>query len=86
MDKLQLYKFVEGNGIEYHKSHNDENDVILFVNIPLIEEWNKMLGSIMDEEGINCVMKDGYFCFFMEYICEYFDIEMDEIFDLKNLD
>jgi len=34
----------------------------------------------MDEEGISCTMKEGYFCFMMKDICEYFDIEADKVF------
>lgn len=80
MDALGLYKFINDNRLEWHKT-NDGYDVILFVNIYEIEDWNKLLGSgIMDEEGISCTMKEGYFCFMMKDICEYFDIETDKVF------
>lgn len=84
MTELQLYKFVANNTMEYHwHSRNNTKDVILFVNILWIREFNEMLGSsnIMDEEGIECTMKDGYFCFWMNDICNYFDIDMNNVFD-----
>lgn len=67
------------NNIEYHW-HND--DVILMVNNHLLNDWNKLLGiHILDEDGLPCVMKDGYFCFEMKEICDFFEIEMKEVFD-----
>jgi hypothetical protein len=82
MTSLELYKFVDDNQIEYH--WHDE-DVIAFVTVWDIEDFNKMLGvSILDEEGIKCTMKEKYFCFWMKDICEYFDIKLDEIFPNKS--
>jgi hypothetical protein len=78
MTAIQLYKFVTENELEYKLF---EEDILLFVNISNIEEWNEILGySIKDESGIKCYMKDGYFVFYMAAICEYFDIELKEIF------
>jgi hypothetical protein len=79
MNTLDLYKFVTKNNIEYHW-HDD--DVILMINNYLLDEWNKLLGiHILDEEGLSCVMKDGYFCFQMQEICDHFDIDIKEIFE-----
>lgn len=83
MEELDLYKFIEEERFEYHwiEKIDDERDVIMFVEDYKIEEWNKMLkSSIYDEEGIECIMKDGYFCFYMKDICEYFGIEIERIF------
>lgn len=79
MEALDLYKFVHNNEIEYHW-HDD--DVILMINYYLLDDWNKLLGTgITDEDGISCVMKDGYFCFMMQDICDYFGIEILSIFE-----
>jgi len=92
MTELDLYKFVTNNSVEYHwhKEHkrNEESDekteVLLFVNILDIAEFNKMLGThILDEEGLDCIMKQGYFVFKMKYICEHFDIELINVFTDK---
>jgi hypothetical protein len=57
----------------------------MFVNIFTIEEFAKLLPSgIFDDSGIECIMKDGYFCFYMEQICNYCDIELIDIFPDKN--
>ena len=60
----------------------DDQDVILFVDHRLMEEFGKLLGtSIVDEEGLLCRMKETYCCLEMKHICEYFDIELEEIFE-----
>lgn len=80
MTAIELYKFVTKNNIEWHKV--DDGDIIMFVNNYLIEDFHKMLSaSIFDDEGIECCMKDGYFCFYMQHICEHYDIELSEVFD-----
>ena len=58
MTPLELYKFVTNSKSEYQWTH-DKKDVILFVDIPDIAEFNKLLGSsILDEHGLDCVMKE----------------------------
>jgi len=79
MTELELYKFINDNNVEYHC--NNENEIFAFVHILDIKDFNELLGeSIMDEEGIMCTMKYGYFCFEMVEICEYFGIEPKNIF------
>ncbi len=85
MDKLDLYKFVNDNNLEYHyQGMNNEGELYLIINNDLLDKWNKLLGqSITDEYGLNCTMKDGYIAFEMKYICEYYDIETTDIFEFK---
>lgn len=84
MTELQLYKFVTENKIEYHWIPSD-NDVIMFVDVSDIEEFNKLLPShLMEEEGLDCVMKEGYFCFKMFSICQRCDIVLENIFSDKS--
>ncbi|MEK6882874.1 MAG: hypothetical protein AABY22_24840 [Nanoarchaeota archaeon] len=83
MNALSLYKFITDNGCEYHSTNDD--DIILFVDNADLNEWKKLLGEgIMDESGIQCTMKYGYFCFMMKDICEYFGLELHEIFEKDN--
>ena len=82
MTELELYKFVEKNDLEYHWNISDDKDVILFIPNYLLDKWINLLGSsIVDDGGIKCVMKLKYFCFEMSDICEYFDIDMKNIFE-----
>ncbi len=81
MTAIELYKFIEHNQLEWHYTHEDK-DVILFVDIHCISEFNNMLGThILDEEGIQCNMKEGYFCFCMDDITAHFAIELKDVFD-----
>lgn len=84
MTALELYKFISRNNIEYH--YQCDGDVYMFVNNFLIEQWNNIISSslIFDEDGIECVMKNGYFVFRMKEICEYFDIDMEQVFEPEN--
>lgn len=80
MKALDLYKFIIDYDIEYHW-HDD--DVIMFVNNRDIPFFHTILpASIFDDSGIDCVMKDGYFCFMMKDLCEWSGIELTEIFSI----
>lgn len=82
MNTIQLYRFIKENNIEWHYRDNDgTQDVIIFPYIYNIAEFKKLLSpGIFDDEGISCVMKDGYFVFWMKDICEYYGIEIGEVF------
>lgn len=83
MKPLELYRFVTECGLEVHSHKNDGyDDVIMFVPIYHMEGFNKLLGpGILDEEGLSCTLKDGYLCFWMRDICEYFGFTFEEIFN-----
>lgn len=88
MTELQLYKFIKDNNIEWHKHDRDGGqDVIIFVAIYLIKDFQKMLPQgIFDDDGIECTMKDGYFAFWMKDICDYCGVEMNNVFKGNNYD
>lgn len=67
---------------EHNIEYSKENcDILLFVPDYFIVEWKDLLGeSIFAEEGLECTMKYGYICFWMEDICNYFGITMYEVF------
>ncbi len=81
MTELELYKFVTDNKIEYHWNHNN-TECYLLINNHLINDLHKLLNdsNMLDDDGIKCVMRNGYFGFEMVEICEYFDIEPKNIF------
>ncbi len=86
MTELQLYKFITLNEIEWHEEKRYENgtpsdDIIAFIPYYLLGYFNEALGNhISDDRGIDCVFKSGYICFWMAQICEYFDIEPNNVF------
>jgi hypothetical protein len=82
MKTIDLYKFITEHNIEYHWHGND---VILMPDFDQAKEFNKLLPlSIFDDSGIECIMKYGYLCIYMERICSYCDIELIDIFPNKN--
>ena len=80
MEITDLKKFITENNIEYHWRFDN---VYIVINNNIISEWYSLLEpSIFNDEddGIECWMKDGYFTFEMKYICEYYNIEMRDVF------
>lgn len=87
MTELQLYKFIQKNNIEWHKHQNEGiEDVIIFPSLVQTIIFVKMIDDYLDEEGIECRLKEGYLAVWMKDICEYYDIEMNEIFEGKDWD
>ena len=83
MTKNDLKNFIEKNNIEYHWL-NDMSNVYICLNYYNLEEFKNILGeNILDEEGINCIFNSGYIVFEMQDICEFFGIEIEDIFDNK---
>jgi hypothetical protein len=88
MTALDLYKFINKNNIEYHWNtfyffNNDHHyEVFMMVDIPYLQEFYELLEpTIFDDEGIPCYMKDGYVVFEMSYICNYYDIDLKDVFE-----
>jgi hypothetical protein len=81
MNATDLLRFVIEKELEY-RWYND--DVILFVETFNIQEFNKLFSpTSFDDGGIECYMKDGYFCFEMQEILDPYGIELTDIFRSK---
>lgn len=84
MTELDFYQFIHDNNIEYHWHWNDktkQSDVIFFVPRYFINELCETLGSsIFDDEGIDCVLKDGYIAIWAADVLDYFGIDTTAIF------
>lgn len=82
MTELQLYKFVNNNKLEYHWANKTKKEVYLFVPFCLLSGFTSLFGNdYFDDGDFACVMKKDYVCFDMAEICQYYDIDIDEIFD-----
>lgn len=78
MKAIDLNKFFRENDCEYRW---DGEDVILFVDLWCIKQFNSLLPSnFFDDEGVKCTMKKGYFAFSMEKFANYFDFELKDVF------
>ncbi len=82
MTAIEIYRFISENELEWSYNFRDNKpDVILFVEIYNLEGFHKVLPRcIFDDSGLECYMKDGYFCFWMEDILAYSGIELEEVF------
>jgi hypothetical protein len=77
MKATDLLRFVNDNSVEYHYH---DGDVLMMPTLDQTMEFNKLLSSCHFDEGIECIMRDGYFVFHMESICGYYGIELFDIF------
>lgn len=86
MKAFDFYKFIHENDIEYHWQRNTETnkrDVIFFPSYSQIEDMAKLLKSTgLDDNGIHCQMKFGYFAFWASDILNEYGIELTEIFGI----
>lgn len=82
MNALKLYKFIQENSIEWHWDEH-KNDVIIFIMSNDLNDWFELMNGhcLLKEDGINCVMREGYLCVWMRDICQYKEIELEEVFD-----
>lgn len=84
MTELSLYKFITDNILETSTYENilNERVYLLFVNNRNISDFHKLFSpSTFDDDGVECKMKDGYFVFDMKEICEYHDVDVEEVFN-----
>ena len=82
MTELSLYKFIEANNIEWHKLDNDGiEDIAIFISFWQMEAFNQILSPcLFNNGGIECTLMNGYFAFWMKDICEYYGVELENIF------
>lgn len=82
MTSVALYKFINENSVEWKWAEKDsKQDVLIFPSIYVIEDFYKLQSpTVFDEAGIKCYMKGGYFAIWMNDVCEYYGIEMNEVF------
>ena len=82
MKAIELYKFINKNGVEFHWNYNgDERDVIIFPYIFWMDDFSKLIKNYsFYDGGLECRLMDGYFAIWMKDLCEYFGIELEEIF------
>jgi hypothetical protein len=82
MTELQLHKFIVDHSIEFNWNLNKVNrDVIAFIDFYSIKSFAELLGThILSEGGVKCRLKDGYLAIWMEDICEYHGILIENVF------
>lgn len=81
MTELQLYKYINDNNIEWHRHENEGvQDVIILPYTFQLEEFNELIKNYDTDGGLPCVLRNGYCGIWMKDLCEYFGIEIDNVF------
>lgn len=82
---MKLYRFITDNDIEYHYEMNDgSEDVIIFVNSYLIEEFMTIINDTVGDWDDPYVgyFRDGYIAFWMDRLLEYNDLNLKDVFEI----
>ncbi|MCR9252315.1 MAG: hypothetical protein NXI20_17955 [bacterium] len=80
MTEIGLYNFIVENHCEIAF---DRKEPLLWVPHPWVEEFAKLIGSsILDEGGIEVNFQENYICFSIEGICDYHGIDIGYIRNL----
>jgi hypothetical protein len=81
MTELELYKYINDNGIEWHRQDNDGTpDIIIFPYIFQLEEFCKLVMGYESEEGVILRLFGGYVAIWMQDLCDYYGIDIDKVF------
>ncbi|HNG68591.1 MAG TPA: hypothetical protein PLP63_06585 [Saprospiraceae bacterium] len=81
MTELQLYKFINDNDVEWRYDWNkDQEDVIVFINSYLIDDFCELIKSYFDDAHIECALRDRYICVWMDDLCSHYGIELINVF------
>lgn len=83
MTELQLYKFINNNGCEWH--WNPDGHLIIFISHYHLKDFCDMLGrNAFDDDGLPCeqhLCADGDIALNgFENVLEYYDIEPENVF------
>ena len=82
MSELELYKFIN-SAVEWHRQENDgQPDILIFVDYTQLESFVKLASDFFDNsEQANAVLKSNYACIWMVEICDYYGIDIDNVFN-----
>ena len=81
MTELELYKFIKDYNIEYHKI---DDEVVIFLSFSELAEFVKLISyNYFDDAGEDIVLKKEFVCIKMKDICQYYDIELQKVFEDK---
>lgn len=86
MTELTLYKYINDNNIEWRWDFNErqEYDVLILPQVYDIKELVELMKGNSIDMGTDCKLLDGYFAFWMQDICDYYNIEIENVFPKPN--
>ena len=81
MTELELYKFVQRNNLEYN--YHSKEEIYLFIPFGYyLYDFTKLLDpTFFDDGGYEVTLMKDYIAVNAVGICEYYDLDCDNIFD-----
>ena len=80
MKELDLYKFINNNGIEHQWEGYDRVMLLAWIPFRLLDEFAEICGyGAFDEGGIECHLQYEYVCLDLVEVCDYFGIDPERI-------
>lgn len=81
MTELDLYRYIHGNNIEWHRHNNNGvADVIILPYIFQLEDFSRLISNYDTDEGLELRLQNGYVAIWMNDLCEYYGIDIDKVF------
>ncbi len=83
MTELELYQIIVHEKIEWHWANNEGiMDVLLMPKFSALDALNKLLVKRKYKfgNGVVCKMKEGEIWLWMQPICDYYGIKIDNVF------
>ena len=85
MTELELYKYIKNNSIEWRKEiNNGIDDIIIFPYIFQLEEFSNLIKCYYDDGGLEIRLLNGYVGIWMNVVCEYYAIDINNVFNENN--
>lgn len=83
MTALELYQYIQDNEICYSWKYNEDrecSDVLVWVSIYNIESFVKLISTFDEEIEFQMTLIQEDFVLFMGQICDYYEIDMKQVF------
>lgn len=85
---IKFYRFLTENDIEYHATRKEyEIKFWIALKFEILPKFRELMGaSFFDDEGQDCIMKDGYLVIDCDTVFGWLDIELLDIFTRHEID
>ncbi len=89
MTELELYKFITDANVEWHRENNEgKDDIIIMPYVFNLKDFCELVKNYDDDgEGLQMrLMSGSYVAIWMKELCDYFGVEMNNVFKGKSYD
>ena len=84
MTELDLYKFLndEDNGVQQYNWAREE--FLVWISLWYLEDFTDMIYNYLDDSRLTCNLQKDCVCVDIVGICEYYDIDLENILEKEN--